>query len=66
MAGGLLGSASLVKMSDSEVVFENPTHDFPQRILYGPLSGGVIARTEGVEKGQEKHQDFPYRRVACE
>lgn len=56
----------LLKMTDSEVVFENPTHDFPQRIQYRKVAGGLIARIEGVEKGKEKHQDFPYRRVACE
>jgi hypothetical protein len=56
----------LLKMSDSEVVFENPTHDFPQRIVYRKTPDGMFARIEGVEKGKEKHQDFPYKRVSCQ
>lgn len=56
----------LRKMTDTEVVFENPTHDFPQRILYRKVDGGLFARIEGIDKGKEKHQDFPYKRAACE
>ncbi|HET9315576.1 MAG TPA: DUF6265 family protein [Vicinamibacteria bacterium] len=49
-----------------EVVFENPTHDFPQRIRYRKLSDiSVLARIEGVEKGQAKGEDYPFRRIAC-
>lgn len=49
-----------------EVVFENPTHDFPQRIRYQKQSEGtVMARIEGVEKGQAKGEDYPFRKVAC-
>ena len=28
----------------SEVVFENPTHDFPQRITYRATESGLSAR----------------------
>ena len=49
-----------------EVVFENPTHDFPQRIRYRRLSDtSVTARIEGVEKGQAKGEDYPFRKVPC-
>jgi hypothetical protein len=49
-----------------EVVFENPAHDFPQRIRYRRLpDGSVLARIEGVEKGQAKGEDYPFRKVAC-
>ena len=56
----------LLKLTADEVIFENPTHDFPQRILYRKAGNGLFARIEGVEKGKEKHQDFPYKRVSCE
>ena len=56
----------MIRASDTEVVFENPEHDFPQRIIYRKVDGGLFARIEGVEKGKEKHQDFPYKRVACQ
>lgn len=56
----------LLKMSATEVVFENPTHDFPQRVIYRQQDGGLFARIEGTDKGKERHQDFPYKRVSCE
>ena len=49
-----------------EVVFENPTHDFPQRIRYRKQSDtAVLARIEGVEKGQGKGEDYAFKKVAC-
>jgi hypothetical protein len=49
--------------SDSEVVFENPTHDFPQRVIYRRTAdGSVHGRVEGTVKGQTRGVDFPYSR----
>lgn len=49
-----------------EVVFENPAHDFPQRIIYRlQADGSIAARIEGTEKGQTRGIDFPMKRVAC-
>lgn len=56
----------LIRQSDSEVVFENAAHDFPQRILYRKQAAGLFARIEGVDKGKERGEDFPMKRVACE
>ena len=53
----------LLRASDSEVVFENPTHDFPQRIIYRKTAGGVTARVEGSMNGQPRGFDFPFK--AC-
>lgn len=51
----------LVQQSSSEVVFANPQHDFPKRIIYRRQSPDrVLARTEG-DKG--KGIDFAYERV---
>jgi hypothetical protein len=47
------------------VVFENPTHDFPQRIIY-QRSGddGLQVIIEGPVEGEESRQvDFRFRRV---
>ena len=57
----------LTKASAREIVFENPTHDFPQRISY-KLEGkdSLVARISGTVKGKEKSDDFPLKRVACE
>src|SRR5215213_4461408 len=38
----------------SAVVFENPTHDFPQRILYTRSGDRMIARIEGTMDGKTR------------
>ncbi len=54
------------RVSGREVVFENPAHDFPQRIIYRlEADGSLFARIEGEEKGKAKGTDFPMKRVAC-
>ena len=43
----------LKEMGDKRVVFENPTHDFPQRVMYWIEPDGVmIARIEGTAAGK--------------
>jgi len=49
-----------------EVVFENPVHDFPQRIIYRLQGdGSIAARIEGTANGKVRAVDFPMKRVAC-
>jgi len=64
--GGKPVSFKLVKQTPEEVVFENPAHDFPQRIIYRKVAGGLHARIEGMDKGKPRSEDFPYKRVNCE
>jgi quercetin dioxygenase-like cupin family protein len=48
------------------LTFSNPTHDFPQRVIYrsaGPDS--LVARVEGTRNGATRGVDFAYGRVAC-
>ena len=57
----------LIKNSNDEVVFENPEHDFPQRIIYRRESADrLFARIEGAEKGVNKAMDFRYQRLKCD
>lgn len=56
----------LLRISEGEIVFENPTHDFPQRILYRKTGGGITARIEGKDKGKNRGEDFVYTRAKCE
>ena len=54
------------EVSDSAVTFENPSHDFPQRVLYRRRGAdSLIARVEGMRGGKLRGADFPYARVAC-
>lgn len=57
---------ALLKLGDNEVVFENPAHDFPQRIIYRKEGSGLFARIEGKDQGEPRHENFTYRRTACE
>jgi hypothetical protein len=53
-------------IGESDVVFENLEHDFPQRVGYrrdGP--DGLQAWIEGTRNGQTRRIEFPYRRVPC-
>jgi hypothetical protein len=53
-------------VSDTLVVFENPQHDFPQRIIYRRRGAdSLIARIEGTRNGKTRGIDFPYARVSC-
>ncbi|HEX6644626.1 MAG TPA: DUF6265 family protein [Gemmatimonadales bacterium] len=54
-----------VEVTDSTAVFENPTHDFPQRILYRRRGDTLSARVEGSRNGTLRGSDFPYQRTAC-
>jgi hypothetical protein len=54
-------------LSADAVTFENPQHDFPQRVLYRALPGGrLAARIEGLRGGTLRGIDFPMKRVACD
>jgi hypothetical protein len=54
-----------VSHGTNEIVFENPAHDFPQRIRYR-LSGNTLhARIEGAINGQARGVDFVYARTSC-
>jgi hypothetical protein len=49
-----------------EVVFENPQHDFPQRIRYKKQPDGALtARIEGTLNGAARGIDFAYRAATC-
>jgi hypothetical protein len=53
-------------VSDRRVVFENPEHDFPQRVGYERKSADALAAwIEGTMNGRERRVDFAYHRVAC-
>ena len=55
-----------IEVSDSSVTFENPAHDFPQRVMYRRRGAdSLIARVEGMRSGKLRGADFPYARVTC-
>jgi hypothetical protein len=52
----------VVRASPKELVFENPGHDFPQRVIYRKVPDGITARIEGVVHGKAQSADFPFKR----
>lgn len=57
----------LTELENNRAVFENPEHDFPQRIIYALKGDGSLwARIEGVSKGKLRGVDFPMQRIDCD
>ena len=60
------------RVSDSVVIFANPAHDYPQRIIYRRAGKDSLrARVEGTPGGRtpgarSRGSDFPYVRAACD
>jgi len=66
-SGQAEASFKLIKYANQEAVFENPQHDFPQRVIYKlEKDGALAAAIEGMSKGKLKKIDFPMRRAKCE
>jgi hypothetical protein len=57
----------LLRISDTEVVFENLEHDFPQRVAYVKEGESKLrARIEGMRNGALRVIEFPLSRVSCD
>jgi hypothetical protein len=52
-------------ISADGIVFENATHDFPQRIGYRREGASLRAWVEGVREGKVRRIEFPYSRAVC-
>lgn len=50
-------------ISDSVVVFENPLHDYPQKIQYNLMhADSLVAVVSGIENNKPVTDTFPFRR----
>lgn len=60
------GKAVRFKMTlanETDLVFENPEHDFPQKISYHRIgSDSLLAEISGQQKGAPRTETFPMRR----
>lgn len=56
----------LIGVSDEEVVFANPDHDFPQRIIYRLVGDDrMLGRIEGKIDDEERVVEFPMKKIEC-
>ena len=54
----------LTKHEGGEAVFENPQHDFPQRIIYRlEKDGSLFARVEATKEGVTRGEEFRMKRT---
>jgi Domain of unknown function (DUF6265) len=64
--GGSPTSFAEVVTNDSAAVFENPTHDFPQRIAYRRVhADSIIATVSAQRDGRARGMQIPMGRVRC-
>ena len=55
-----------IRVSESEVVFENVAHDFPQRVTYRRNGDKrLLAAIDGIRKGG-RSVEFPMQRMKCD
>lgn len=55
----------LIRSENQEAIFENPEHDFPQRIIYKLEKDALKARIEGEVRGKMQAVDFIMVKAAC-
>lgn len=55
---------TLTSFINNVFTFENPSHDFPQRVLYElPVNDTMHAWIDGMDKGVFRKTDFRYKKV---
>ena len=64
-SGQATASFELIRSGAREVVFENKTHDFPQRIMYRRDGDRLLASIEGRINGHDKSIQFSMHRSDC-
>lgn len=53
----------LTKSNSNQLVFENPKHDFPNKIVYNKINNdSMVATIEGVKNGKKLNEAFPMKR----
>ena len=66
-SGQASNSFQLASIADQSVTFEDPEHDFPQRLSYTLINAELLhARIEGVSGGELRGVDFPMTRISCD
>lgn len=57
---------ALVSNADQRAVFENLSHDFPQRIIYERAGDRMTARIEGPIEGRTESMEWEFRRAEAD
>lgn len=55
---------TLTSSTSNQLIFENPKHDFPQKISYTQITNdSLLAEISGMMNGKQNSQKFPMARV---
>ena len=61
---GLPVRFALKTISKEKMIFENPTHDFPQVISYAKTGAdSLVAEISGMVKGKEQKETYPMKKI---
>ena len=53
----------LTKINSEKMIFENPAHDFPQKIIYNRIGNdSLVAEISGKSKDKERREIFTFKR----
>lgn len=56
-------SFQLTKQTSKQLVFENPKHDFPQKIVYQQITAdSLVATISGIQQGKASSESFPMKK----
>ena len=56
-------SFKLTAATDSQLVFENPKHDFPQKVTYTKVAtDSLVAEISGIKDGKPSTESFPMKK----
>ena len=54
----------LTKSNNNQLIFENPKHDFPNKIMYNKINNdSIVATIEGIKNGKTQSETFPMKRT---
>ncbi|HLA55932.1 MAG TPA: DUF6265 family protein [Flavobacterium sp.] len=50
----------MISMTDKQMVFENPAHDYPQKIVYTKITNdSLVASISGIQQGKPSAEQYP-------
>jgi Domain of unknown function (DUF6265) len=64
--GSTLTEFEMASHQGQRVVFSNPSHDFPQRVIYERSGEALHARIEGQMQGRTESMDWNFRRAEAD
>lgn len=53
----------MTSSSDNQIVFENPKHDYPSKIIYNKVGNdSIVAEISGIQKGKPASEKFKMKK----